>query len=67
MQGLGDQSRFYSWMWKRDGGQLPEDLETIYVGAQGYGGTQGAVAIEYASTRMDDAGREVDKNLADLL
>src|SRR5688500_11821675 len=68
MNSLEDQTRIYSYIWERTGRcNLPDDIETVYVGATAYGGGQGAVAIEYSSARMSAAESEIERGMSDLL
>ncbi|QGP78391.1 hypothetical protein [Sphingobium sp. CAP-1] len=67
LSGLEAKERFYSYIWDRKNvAGLPDDIDTIYVGAAAYGGGEGAVAVEYASTKMHLAEKERDAKLADL-
>lgn len=66
MNALEDGQRIYAYIWEqRD--RLPDDIESVYAGAAAYGGGQGAVTLEYASTRMKLAEQEIESKLADLL
>jgi hypothetical protein len=68
MNALEDQTRFYGYIWERKRRvELPEDLDIVYVGAAAYGGSQGAVTIEYSSTRMAAAEAEIEAGMSDLL
>lgn len=68
MNALEDGQRVYSYVWERKANAtLPEDLETVYVGAAAYGSGTGAVTVEYASIRMAEAEREIEAGLSDLL
>lgn len=67
MNGIVHHERFYSSQWTRHQvKQLPEDLESIFVGAvpQSY---CMMVAIEYASRKLEQANAEIERQLADLL
>jgi hypothetical protein len=66
MNALQEGQRYYSYVWKRPRNQLEEDLESVFVGAATFGGGQGGVIIEYASTRMADHEKELETKLADL-
>ena len=67
LSGLEAKERFYSYVWDRQGvSTLPNDIDTISVGAAAYGGGEGAVAVEYASAKMHLAEKERDAKLADL-
>ncbi|HEV2596443.1 MAG TPA: hypothetical protein VGU01_14725 [Sphingomicrobium sp.] len=66
MNALQEGQRYYSYVWKRPQNQLEQDLESIFVGAAAFGGGQGGVIIEYASTRMADHEKEIETKLADL-
>jgi hypothetical protein len=66
MNALEDGQRYYSYIWKRPRNQLEDDLETVFVGASAFGGGEGGVIVEYASTRMADHEKELEAKLADL-
>lgn len=66
MNALQEGQRYYSYAWKRPRNQLDQDLESVFVGAAAFGGGQGGVIIEYASTRMADHEKELETKLADL-
>jgi len=68
MNALEDQTRVYGYLWDiKNGAKLPDDLETVYVGAAAYGGGEGAVTVEYASTRMAAAEDEIERDMSNLL
>ena len=68
MNSLADQQRLYFYLWDAKGrASLPEDLMNIYLGATGYSGSEGAVTLEYSSNRMDEAERETEIGMSDVL
>jgi hypothetical protein len=68
MNALEDGQRIYAFVWERKGqATLPDDLDTVYVGAAAYGGGTGATTVEYSSSRMAEAEREIEAGLSDLL
>jgi hypothetical protein len=68
MNALEDQTRIYAYIWDRStGANLPDDLESVYVGAAAYGGGQGGATIEYSSTRISTAEAEIESGMSDFL
>jgi hypothetical protein len=60
--------RLYSYVWQRpDATGLPDDLESIYVGAGAIDANTTNLIIEYSSINLDAAERESESGLADLL
>jgi hypothetical protein len=67
-QGLTANERFHFVIWERPKSpELPDDIQSIYLGATGYGSDQAGVCIEYSSVRMKDAEEELEELLSDLL
>lgn len=66
MNALEDGQRFYSYTWKRPRNELDDDLETVFVGASSFGGGQGGVIIEYASTKLANHEHELEGKLSEL-
>lgn len=67
LSALESKERYYGYTWDRKNcANVPEDIDTIYVGATAYGGGEGAVTVEYGSTKMHLAEQERDAKLADL-
>lgn len=68
MNGLTNRERFYSYSWKKSAiPQLPEDLDTIYIGAVPHDGLTAEVVLEYASPRLKEAEAELERQMSDLL
>lgn len=66
-QGVSANERHFFTIWEKPNAQLPEDLNSIYLGASGFGGDETGLSIEYASARFDEAAAEVRDMLSDLL
>lgn len=68
MNGLVSRERYYSSEWSRPGAtQLPDDLESIFVGAIPQNGYCATMIIEYASRKLDQAEAEIERQLVDIL
>ena len=68
MNALEEGTRYYCYLYSAESGaNLPDDLESVYVGAMSGGNNVGAVTIEYSSPRVDEAHAEIQAGLADLL
>jgi hypothetical protein len=68
MNALADQQRLYFYLWEAKGhSAFPDGLATIFLGATGYNPAEGAVTLEYASNRMEEAERETEAGMSDLL
>lgn len=68
MNGLNHRERFYSYTWKRPKVRdLPDDLDTIYVGATPHDGYAAGVVLEYASLKLPLAEAELERQMSDLL
>jgi len=68
MNGLNHRERFYSYLWEKAAvRELPEDLDTIYVGATPHEGYAAGVVLEYASPKLPLAEAELERQMADLL
>ena len=65
---LLQQERSFFNIWEKGKSpQLPDDLETVFLGVAAYSSSESSPIIEYASTRLKDAEKEVDADLSDLL
>jgi hypothetical protein len=68
MSGLASNERIYSYTWKRPATpSLPEDLESVYVGAMPREFGVAAAIIEYASPKLQLADAEDDREMSNLL
>lgn len=67
MTALNNNERYYSYIWERPTAELPEDLESIYVGATGDDGYAAQVVLEYASRKLPQAEAELERQMASLL
>ncbi len=68
MSALDHNERYYSYSWERTAAvQLPDDLESIFVGAVPTGTHGAQVVLEYASRKLPEAESELERQMADLL
>ena len=65
--GLCERERFYNVAWEAPAVRLPDNLDSIFVGATPADGYAAMVVIEYASRRLGEAEAEIERDLADLL
>jgi len=58
-----------AWIWRRGSRSfnLPDDIESIYVGAVAHTSQISAVVVEYASPKLKVAEAEEDRRMSDLL
>jgi hypothetical protein len=68
MNALADHQRVYFYLWEaKERSALPDGLATIFAGATGYNSAEGAVTLEYASDRIEEAEQETEAGMSDLL
>lgn len=68
MAALNHNERAYNVMWERGGrGSLPDDIESIFLGAVPLEGYAAQIVLEYASTKVRAAEAELERQMATLL
>lgn len=68
MNSLNDRERVYSYSWEPEKvTQLPEDLECIFLGAVPHEGNAASIVLEYSSRRKEQADKDLEREMADLL
>ncbi|GEM72676.1 hypothetical protein SAQ01S_24420 [Sphingomonas aquatilis NBRC 16722] len=67
-QGLTANERHCYVIWERPAArQLPDDVDSIFLGVNGLSSDDTSVSLEYASVRMKQAEAELQDMLSDLL
>ncbi len=65
---LLQQERSYFHIWEAGkSAQLPEDIETLFLGVTAYSSSESSTFVEYASSNLKEAEKEIDADLSDLL
>lgn len=67
MSSLNNRERFYHVEWKAPRSRLPDNLQSIFMGATPFENFGASIVVEYASRRSEEADAELERGMADFL